>query len=180
MKYKVDITNEILNASEVNNKFPNVAWDFSVPPSDDALAAYKLSVYTDPPPAPPTFAQNKTTFILKIDADVDAVYQAVVGNRSDEYKQAYDDATAFKAAGYTGTAPASVHSWALAKSWTDTQSADDILLAATRLAGLRDALRAQRLSKKELAKAAADQNALNTVMSQWGAAIAAIRTSAGV
>lgn len=139
-----------------------------------------IGPYVAPPIDPVILVKSKNTFVTRIDSDVDAIYQAVVGNRSDEYTQAYNDASAYKAAGYTGIAGTSITSWATAKSWTNTQAADDILLAAARLAGLRDIIRAQRLSKKELAKAAVDQAALDGVIAQWNAALAAIKASAGL
>lgn len=128
----------------------------------------------------PFLPSDIAAFISRIDSDVDAIYAAVVGNRSDEYVQAFNEATSYKAAGYTGAVPKSVQSWADAKSWTATQAADDILLAAARLATLRDTLRAQRLSKKELAKVTTSQTALDLVVSQWNQALAAIKTSAGL
>jgi hypothetical protein len=128
----------------------------------------------------PPLATAITNLILRIDADVDAIYAAVIGNRSDEYNAANTEAAAFKAAGYTGTAPASVQSWATAKGWTATQAADDILTAAAHLATLRDTIRAHRLAKKEAARTAANKAALDTVAAQWSAALASIRAAAGL
>jgi hypothetical protein len=122
----------------------------------------------------------KTALILKIDADVDAIYAAVIGNRSDEYNAARDEATAFAAAGYHGDVPASVQSWADAKGWYPQQAADDILAAAARLVALREMIRAQRLTKKEEARLAPDGAALDTVSGQWAAALATIRSAAGL
>lgn len=126
------------------------------------------------------FSEQRAALILKIDADVDAVYAAVIGNRSDEYNAARDEATAFAGGGYAGAAPPSVASWAAAKGWTATQAANDILAAAANLAGLRDVIRAQRLAKKEAARAAANQVALGAVSAQWAGALAAIRAAAGI
>ena len=126
------------------------------------------------------FGTAKAAFIAQVDSDVDAIYAAVVGNRSDEYTQAFSDATAYKVAGYTGTVPASVQSWATAKTWTAKQAADDILTAAARLATLRDNIRAARLLRKEQARSAVDPAALATVSATWAATVAAIRTSAGL
>lgn len=125
-------------------------------------------------------ADVKAELIARIDADVDAIYAAVIGNRSDEYNAANADATAYKAAGYTGAIPASVQSWAAAKAWTATQAADDILTAAAHLTALRDTIRAQRLAKKEAARTAANQAALDTVAAQWATALATIREAAGL
>jgi hypothetical protein len=123
---------------------------------------------------------NRSALIARIDAEVDAIYAAVIGNRSDEYNAARDEATAFAAADYAGDAPASVQSWADAKGWAAQQAADDILAAAARLVALRDTIRAQRLAKKEAARLALDAAALDTVSGQWAAALAAIRSAAGL
>ena len=118
--------------------------------------------------------------VARIDADVDAIYAAVVGNRSDEYNDANADATAYKAAGYSGAVPAGVQSWADAKQWTPTQAADDILAAAARLTALRDMIRAQRLAKKEQARAATDAAGVAAASAAWAASLAAIRAVAGL
>lgn len=102
------------------------------------------------------------------------------GNRSDKYNAAATAASAFAAGGYTGTAPPSVQCWATAKGWTAKQSADDILAAAANLTNLRETIRAQRLAKKEAARAAGTEAALATVVTQWAGALAAIRTAAGL
>jgi hypothetical protein len=124
-----------------------------------------------------TLATARAALIVRIDADVDAIYAAVVGNRSDEYNAANIDATAFKAAGYAGTAPASVQSWAAATGWTTHAAADDILAAAARLQALRDTIRAQRLLKKEQTRTASD---VSVVAAAWAGALAAIRAAAGL
>lgn len=122
----------------------------------------------------------RTHLIKQIDADVDAIYDAVVGNRSDEYNAALAAATSYAAAGYAGVVPSSVQSWASAKFWTAHQAADDILAAAAGLASLRENIRAQRLAKKESARNAADAAAVATVSAQWSAALAALRAAAGL
>ena len=126
------------------------------------------------------FATAKAAFIAQVDGDVDAIYAAVVGNRSDEYNAANDDAQAYKTAGYTGAVPATVQSWATAKGWTATQATDDILAAAVRLTTLRNTIRSARLLRKEQARSAVDPAALATVSATWTATVAAIRTSAGL
>lgn len=126
------------------------------------------------------FSERRAALVKSIDADVDAVYAAVIGNRSDEYNAARDQAAEFAEGGYLGAAPPSVASWAAAKGWTATQAADDILAAAASLAGLRDIIRAQRLAKKEAARAASGEAALAIVSEQWAGALAAIRAAAGL
>jgi hypothetical protein len=48
------------------------------------------------------------------------------------------------------------------------------------LTALRDTIRRQRLAKKEAARTAMDKAALDTVAVQWLAALASIRTAAGL
>lgn len=128
----------------------------------------------------PPQADPKTALIRQIDIDVDAIYAAAVGNRGPEYDQAALDAQSYAAAGYAGTVPASVASWATAKGWTAQAAADDILLAAGRLAAARDAIRAQRLLRKEQARNASDDAALAAVAGAWSGFVATIRTQLGV
>lgn len=122
----------------------------------------------------------KSAFIKQVDADVDVIYEAAIGNRGPEYDQASAEANSYKTAGYTGTVPASVASWATAKGWTAQAAADDIITAAARLTTARDAIRAQRLLRKEQAKAATDTAALATVAAQWSGFVAYIRGQLGV
>jgi hypothetical protein len=123
--------------------------------------------------------------IISIDADVDAVYQAVIGSRGFEYLDAEKAAISFKAAGYTGPVPSEVQSWANAKQvsapWialgiTEVQwAADDILTTATAWRSAQDMLRAQRLSWKEAARLTLDGPSIKTVQANWAAFLARIR-----
>jgi len=118
--------------------------------------------------------------IAKIDADTDSLYAAVVGNRAAEYTVAETEATAYAGAGYTGTVPASVASWATAKGWTAQQAADDINATAAAWRTAQAAIRAARLLRKEQARTAADLAALATTRAQWAGFVAAIREQLGV
>jgi hypothetical protein len=125
-------------------------------------------------------ASSKAALIKQIDADVDAIYRAAVGERGPEYDAAEAQATAFKAAVYAGTVPTSVQSWATAKGWTAQQAADDILAAAAQLNGARDALRAARLLRKEQARVATTAAGLDTVRVQWTSFVTSIRAALGI
>ena len=59
----------------------------------------------------------KTRLLLKIDADTDAIYGAVIGERANEYNDAAAQALAFKNLLYLGLAGNKVNSWATAKGW---------------------------------------------------------------
>lgn len=119
----------------------------------------------------------KSRLIKKIDTDADAIYQAVQGSRGSEYALAEADAVAFKAAGYTGSVPASVHAWAAAKSQTDQWAADDILATATAWRSAMSAIRTNRLACKEAARSAVDVSA---VAIQWSGFVVAIRGQLGL
>ena len=96
--------------------------------------------------------------LLSIDNAADSARQRIVGDaiRVVEYQVAEADATAFKAAGYTGAVPASVGVWAQAKDWTAQQASDDILAAAAAWRQALIGLRQARLMGKEGVRAHAD------------------------
>jgi hypothetical protein len=119
-------------------------------------------------------------FILQVDTDTDALIKAAVGERLNEYNLAEKEALAYKAAGYTGTVPTSVSSWATVKGWTATQAADSILSAAEILLSAQQAIRANRLLAKETARTATDIAELDTIKATWGGFLAAIKAQLGV
>ena len=88
----------------------------------------------------------KARLLLKIDADTDAIYGAVIGERANEYNDAAAQAIAFKGGAYLGLAGNKVKSWADAKGWTATQATDDILAQATQWRSIEDAIRSNRFS----------------------------------
>jgi hypothetical protein len=91
--------------------------------SIESVLASALPPDVAPLPAPvPALADYQKAARARIDSDVDAVYYAVIGDRTTEYQAANDDAKAFKNAGYVGTAPASVQCWATVKGWTAQQA----------------------------------------------------------
>lgn len=127
--------------------------------------------------APPSPASEA---ISKIDADTDAIYGAVLGNRAEEYTLAATDAQAYKAAGYGGAAPSSVQSWATARCWTATQAADDILATATEWRSAQAAIRAARLDRKEQVRTATDAAGVTMAMTEWAEFVAYMRGQLGV
>ena len=127
-----------------------------------------------------SLAQIKTSAILKIDADTDAIYGAVLGNRAEEYTSAADDAAAYKLAGYTGTVPPGVQSWATAKGWTATQATDDILTTRGAWVAAQNIIRTTRLARKEQVRAAADAAGVTTVMTAWAGFVAYMRGQLGI
>jgi hypothetical protein len=127
-----------------------------------------------PAPVPPT----KTELLKKVDADVDLIYAAAIGNRATEYSEAELQANAFKAALYTGTVPPFVANWLAnnTKGLTTAQEAtDDIIAQANAWRGAASAIRANRLTAKKNIT-----NDVPTAMQQWGGFVAAIRGSLGI
>ena len=112
-------------------------------------------------------ATLKKTLLTKIDADTDAIYNAVIGERANEYNDAAAQAKAFKDMMYVGTAGNKVVSWATAKGWTNTQAADDILAQAAQWRSAEDAVRSNRLARKEAARNATTGSSLITIEGDW-------------
>ena len=129
----------------------------------------------------PSLVQLQASALLKIDADVDAIYGTVMGNRQSEYAMAEADATSYKAAAYPAApVPGSVQSWATAKNQTTTWAADNILATATSWRTAQANLRANRLGKKELVKACSTATALAAVMVSWAGFVATMRGALGL
>lgn len=128
------------------------------------------------------FASYTTSsqLISKIDRDVDAIYEEVIGNRGEEYTTARNEAVEFRDADYQGKVPPSVESWAVAKNWTAKKAADDILEAAARLSNLRENIRAQRLLKKEQVRAASIGHDVMELENEWDQIVLNLRSIAGI
>lgn len=122
-------------------------------------------------------AAVRAALLLKIDADTDSIYRAVQGDRAPEYLRAEKDALDYMTAGYTGPVPTSVSSWALAKDQTNTWACDDILSTATAWRGAQEAIRSNRLLRKEQARVATD---LAPVAAAWAGFVAYVRQQLGV
>lgn len=120
---------------------------------------------------------SSSALLLEIDADTDAIYRAVQGERATEYLLAESDAKAYVAGGYTGTVPDSVASWAAATGNTNTWAADDIVATANAWRGAQSSIRATRLMCKEQARTLPD---LGPVAAAWRGFVATIRQALGV
>ena len=118
--------------------------------------------------------------VAQIDADVDAIYGAAIGNRQAEYEAAERQAQAYADADYSGTVPGMVSSWASAKGWTGQQAAEDILAQATQWRGAQDAIRAQRLLRKEQVRVAADAASIDAVLTAWTGFVLLVRQQLGL
>ena len=122
-------------------------------------------------------ATHRANLIKQIDLDTDALYEAVLGNRAQEYVLAEAEANSYKQAGYSGAIPPSVASWANAKSWTSVQAANNILSTAIGQRTAQANIRAMRLSCKEAARTATD---LTAVSNQWNSFLITISKALGV
>jgi len=81
----------------------------------------------------------------------------------EEYTLAFEDATKYAAAGYTGDVPGGVLTWAQAQGWTNEQACNDILYQKAAWKYASDQIRALRLNgKAEIAVA-------STAASKWAA-----------
>lgn len=115
-----------------------------------------------------------------VDADVDKIYADAVGNRISEYQLAKDQATAYQAAGYSGTVPETVQKWATLSGQSAHWAADDILAQAAALLAAQLSIRDNRLTVKTQLRAAANQTAADALIGAWAGYVVAIRASLGV
>jgi hypothetical protein len=139
----------------------------------------------EPEPAPPTLAERQTEALRQIDADVDAITAAVIGNRGVEYIEAETQALAFQTAGFTGAAPSMVQAWVNAKGiegigWTAQQAAEDILAQAAAWRYAVDVIRANRLNAKAYIRIAEDDEDLAVATGTWAGFVQAIRSQLGI
>jgi len=125
-------------------------------------------------------AQSKSQMLLQIDAEVDSIYAAVMGNRASEYTLAESDAIDYKGNSYAGTVPASVQAWASAKGQTARWAADDILATATQWRAAQATIRTARLGYKEAVRASATLEALETVRTGWIGFVRTARAQLGL
>lgn len=123
---------------------------------------------------------KKAALVKQIDADADAIYRDVMGNRATEYAQAEADANAYKATGYTGTVPGYVQAWATATGKAAQWAADDILATANGWRTAQAAIRQQRLSAKEAVRNAATRAEADATYAAWLAFVSTIRGQLGV
>lgn len=131
------------------------------------------------PPPPVPLPEQQAAALARVDADVDAIYTAVVGARAQEYEAAEREAQAFAAAGYEGQPGPLVASWASVKGWGAQQAASDILAQAAAWRAAMAAMRSQRLATKEAVRSAADAPELGTTLAAWAAFVAAMRQQLG-
>ncbi len=107
----------------------------------------------------------KIELCQQIDGLADQVRRELAGDplRGAEYDRAAQEASVYQTAGYAGSVPPAVLSWAEAKGWTAQAAADDILRAAGRWNAALYQLRDQRLKTKEAIRSALDEASVNAI-----------------
>lgn len=177
------------NTDKTSAQFNNVFITLTTPenwasigdsPTREAVLAYLKAGNTAQLVDTPSLATLKQAFILKVDADIDAIYGVIVGNRYAEYQDAATEAKTFKDALYLGTAGASVTSWATVKAQTNTWAADDILATANAWKGAQAQMRNVRLTHKENARVATTNAQLQAVQASWAATLIAVKNALGI
>lgn len=126
------------------------------------------------PPAPP--APTPADAARTIDAAAGQIVHDVVDGRVEEYRQAEEEARAWKASGYTGQAPAGVATWSAASGMDPDDACDNIIAQADAWRAALMQIRGARLS----AKAVAAQGNVEQALAQWAAFEAAIRQALGI
>ena len=116
----------------------------------------------------------RAALIRQIDAEADAITRAKQGDRALEYLLAEEEAQAYKDAGYTGTVPDSVTSWATPNGKSAQWAADDILATAVAWRAAQSSIRAARLACKISASTATN---LEPIVAQWAGFVLAIKTT---
>jgi hypothetical protein len=154
----------------VVGEFDGVGCGIECPPGVDVAIGWTYDGQTFFPPVPTveSLVDLQRNALRKIDANVDAIYRAVIGNRASEYEQAEAEAKAYKAAGYqVSPVPTYVQDWADAKAATPTWAADNIIATATQWRSVQGSLRANRLTTKEVIRTAADKASIDVVLTTW-------------
>lgn len=122
--------------------------------------------------------------IAKTYRDVDSIYTAAVGNRTDEYREAEDAARAYVAAGYTGSVSAYVSDFALSNptgvAQTDAWSADQIIARADAFHAAKLSMRSRRFSSQADMRAANTMEELNAAVADWSGFIVNLRAQLGL
>lgn len=126
------------------------------------------------------FSTDKAAFILQVKSEAGQLTAQVLKGLESEYELAEKEATAYKAASYTGTVPGSVSAWATAKSWEPKVAADSIIATAAAWRSAQASMRATRLLSKEQARVAVDATALYAIKTQWDEFMIALKLQLNV
>lgn len=152
--------------------YPEGTQDVPLKPAADHEWIDGVWVHVPPVPVLPTQAQA----LRQIDADVDAIYTAAIGNRGPEYEAAEFEALSYQAAGFVGAVPPSVASWVAASGMTAQAAALDIIAQGSAWRQAAQAMRAQRLQ----AKAGVRSGAIAPTLAAWAGFVAQLRAQLGI
>jgi len=122
----------------------------------------------------------KAMYTAKTDADTDAIYASVIGERGVEYTIAEDEARAFQAGNYAGAVPPMIATYCAGSGMTPQDATDYTLQLADAWRTAMLAIRQQRTATKTAITAATTQDELSTAMTYWDAFVAAMRSQLGV
>lgn len=133
-------------------------------------------------PAAPSLADAKTTALAQIDSEAEALRGKYITANSGQvatYILKYNEATAFKTAGYTGTIPGLVQSEIAATNQTAQAAADSIIAQYNAWASLAASIETVRRTAKVSVGAAVDANAVQVAVDSATAGFAQIQQAAG-
>lgn len=116
----------------------------------------------------------------QIDAEVDAVIAAVIGQRAQEYLEAERQALAYIAADYVGDVPAYVAADAEANNQSARWSADRIVATASAWHGAQLSLRTARLASKERVSSSCSHAEVHAALQAWVLVMATIKSNLGI
>lgn len=121
----------------------------------------------------------KAQFKESVDVTCGNVRAGVVSKGSfveEEYRVAYDEAVLFKTAGYVGTVPMSVQTWADVSNNTAEWAADDIIATRNQYVSLLNAVRDLRLRSKAAIDTATTPEELLATFNAFNQAVSNIQT----
>lgn len=95
---------------------------------------------------------------------------------TEEYRVAYEDALAFRAAGYTGVVPASVQTWADVSENTAQWAADDVITTRDGYVNMMNTIRDVRLKSKAAIDAATTPEELMQAVANFHNSVAVVET----
>jgi len=114
--------------------------------------------------------------VLSVDANVDTIYRAVIGDRAVEYERAATEAKAYAAAGFTGTVPPYVATWVAASGFTPQAATENILAQSAAWESAALALRQYRLQAKAQLRAATTTADVDAAMLSWNSFLVYIQS----
>ncbi|MGZ9027386.1 MAG: hypothetical protein ACXW2U_08950 [Telluria sp.] len=133
---------------------------------------------------PPSLTSEIALALEQTYRDVDAVYDAAVGKREPEYRDAEAAARAFVAAGYEGDADEDVSEFALHNptrvEQTNQWAANQIIARADAFRNAQKLMRSTRFARQADMRAAVTVDQLAGAVASWDEFIAGVRAQLGL